>query len=143
MASEYRIVVQRRTHEGKWRKVFAMHGSAETATEALMHAAKAKGRHPANGDRSSSEPSYRDLHGLVRYPNLTVEVTGTDDNVFSLISRVRHSLREAQVAPSEITEFRTQCGQRESGLQKLNMTYEHILAVSSRWVKLTRTPASS
>ena len=44
----------------------------------------------------------------IKYPNVTVQLTGHDGNAFFVIGRVRQALREAGVSEEEISEFTAQ-----------------------------------
>lgn len=136
MKQTYRILVQRMTTDGKWKRVISTQGPAESPLEALVLAAEHKGRAPAGSEKNVKMPNFLDANGPVRYPNVHVELNGTSGNVFSLIGRTRTALRLAKIAPGEITKFTSECGQRESGLQKSNMTYDAVREVVTRWVKV-------
>lgn len=129
----YRVIVQREVRPGVWTKEWSIQGPAEDPTAALG-LALAHARHPS-GKRKNSAPNWIDEKGPVRYPNITVVVSDTQD-VFTVLSRTRVAMREANVAPSDVTRFITECGGRESGLQKISMDYAKVVQVAKNWVTL-------
>tara|TARA_B100000287_G_C20113433_1_gene575309 strand:- start:31 stop:237 length:207 start_codon:yes stop_codon:yes gene_type:complete len=41
----------------------------------------------------------------IKYPNITVQLTGEDGNVMSIIGRCRREMRNAKCTPEQIDEF--------------------------------------
>jgi hypothetical protein len=64
----------------------------------------------------------------IRHPEVTVQLTGTDGNAFSILGRVRRALGDAGVPDEEIREFMDQA---TAG------TYDELLAACMRWVEVT------
>lgn len=60
-----------------------------------------------------------------KYPDIEVELTGTDGNAFSIIGAVTQNLRRNGVAGSEINEFR---------LEAMSGDYDNVLVTAMRWV---------
>lgn len=60
-----------------------------------------------------------------RYPDVTVELTGTSGNAFSIIGTVRNALRRAKVPADEVSAF-----QKEA----MSGDYDNVLAAAMRWV---------
>ena len=44
---------------------------------------------------------------MVKYPEITVQLSGEDGNVFSIMGRMSKALRKAGVNQDEINEFQT------------------------------------
>lgn len=61
----------------------------------------------------------------VKYPNVTVQLSGTDSNAHMIISRVARELRHAGVSEEEIAEYNREA---RSG------DYEDVLRTTMRWV---------
>lgn len=130
----YRVIVQRETGPGRWKREWSIAGPAEDPTEALAKALS-KARHPA-GKRAQDALNYRS-DGDIRYPNIEVRLSGVDGNVFNVIGRVRQALKTAGVPPAEVTAFTTAVGGRESGLQKITWDYDRVLQVVMKWVSVS------
>ena len=64
----------------------------------------------------------------VKYPEISVQLTGQDGNAFVLIGLVRQALRRAGVAKAEIDEF-----VREA----MSKDYDHVLQTCMKWVDVT------
>ena len=62
-----------------------------------------------------------------KYPNVEVELTGQDGNVFNIIGRVRRELRR-KVGPEEAAAF-----VKEATSQK---SYDDVLQCVMRWVEV-------
>ena len=63
----------------------------------------------------------------VKYPDVTVQLTGEDGNAFFIIGRIRQALRRHGVPQEEIEEF---CEEAMSG------DYNHVLNTAMRWVEV-------
>jgi len=64
----------------------------------------------------------------VRHPEVSVQLTGTDGNAFSVIGRVSNALRRAGVRNGEIDEFTTEATSGD---------YSNVLATCMRWVNVS------
>jgi len=64
---------------------------------------------------------------VVKYPEIEVQLVGTDGNAFALISVVRKALRKAEVSQEEIGEF---VNEATSG------DYTHLLRTCMSWVNV-------
>lgn len=64
----------------------------------------------------------------VRYPDIKVQLVGTDGNAFAVIGKVTRSLREAGVHQRAIDEF-TQ--------EATNGDYSHLLHTAMLWVDVS------
>lgn len=62
---------------------------------------------------------------MVKYPEIEVTLSGQDGNAFSIMSRVKASLRRAGVASFEIDEYL---------LESMSGDYDNLLRVASSWV---------
>ena len=65
----------------------------------------------------------------VKFPDVHVQLSGEDGNVFSIIGRVSQALRRAGCAPSEINAFQTQVQSSQS--------YDEALSVVMQWVSVS------
>lgn len=63
----------------------------------------------------------------VKYPDVTVQLTGEDGNAFFIIGRIRQALRRHGVPQEEIEAF---CEEAMSG------DYNHVLNTAMRWVEV-------
>lgn len=62
----------------------------------------------------------------IRYPDVHVQLTGEDGNIFYIMGRVRGALKRAGVPEDVISEFVTELTDSDS--------YEAALRVVMRWV---------
>lgn len=63
----------------------------------------------------------------VKYPNVTVKLTGADGNVFNLLGITSRALRNAQVTPEIINTFLEEA---KSG------DYDHAIQTIMKWVNV-------
>ena len=63
----------------------------------------------------------------IKYPEIEVELMGTDGNAFALIGKVQKALKEAEVSKEEIDEF---FNEATSG------DYNHLLQTCMEWVNV-------
>ena len=61
----------------------------------------------------------------IKYPDVEVELSGQDDNAFSIMGRVAMALRRAKVPTEEIDKYKTEC---------LSGDYDHLLQTTMAWV---------
>lgn len=61
----------------------------------------------------------------IKYPNVKVQLTGTDGNAFAILGKVQRALRKGNASPSDVTEF---FNEATSG------DYDHLLQTCMRWV---------
>lgn len=61
----------------------------------------------------------------VKYPDITVQLSGANGNAVLIISAVARALRRGGVAPHEVQRFREEA---KSG------DYDNVLATCTRWV---------
>ena len=61
----------------------------------------------------------------VKYPNITVQLTGQDSNAFNLIGLVQRALKRAKVPPEEVAKFRQEA---------MSGDYDNVLQTCMRWV---------
>lgn len=66
---------------------------------------------------------------MTKYPQVKCKLSGTDGNVFAIISKVRRSMREAGAAPSEIEAFEKEAFDSES--------YDHVLRLAMKTVDVS------
>lgn len=60
-----------------------------------------------------------------RYPDVTVQLTGTDGNAFAILGTVQRALRRAGCPPHVIADFVEEATADD---------YDHLLATCQRWV---------
>ena len=60
-----------------------------------------------------------------RYPDITVQLTGTDGNACAIIGAVLRALYRAQVPTAEIDKFRDEATSGD---------YENVIQTAMRWV---------
>jgi len=63
----------------------------------------------------------------VKYPDITVQLTGTDGNAFAVIGKVQMALRRARVPQEEVDAF---VKEATSG------DYNNVLATCMSWVEV-------
>ena len=63
----------------------------------------------------------------VKYPEITVQLTGTDGNAFSIIGTVQRALRRAGVDAAEVSAFVAEA---------MSGDYDNVLATAMRWVEV-------
>lgn len=67
----------------------------------------------------------RHIAGGPKYPNVTVQLSGTDGNAFAILGKMRREMRRKGVSEAEVTEF---MGEAMSG------DYDNLLRTCLRWV---------
>ena len=60
-----------------------------------------------------------------KYPEVTVKLTGTDGNAFSILGKVKKALRLHGVSTTEQTEFWTEATSGD---------YDNVLMTAMKWV---------
>ena len=63
----------------------------------------------------------------IKYPEIEVQLDGTDGNAFALIGKVQKALKEAEVSKEELDEF---FNEATSG------DYNHLLQTCMEWVNV-------
>jgi hypothetical protein len=63
-----------------------------------------------------------------KYPDITVQLTGTDGNAYAVLGKVSQALRQAGVSPAERDAFMAEATQG---------SYDHLLQVVMQWVEVT------
>lgn len=63
----------------------------------------------------------------IKYPEIEVELVGTDGNAFALIGKVQKALKEAEVSKEELDEFFTEATSGD---------YNHLLRTCMAWVNV-------
>ncbi|WP_296203920.1 hypothetical protein [uncultured Hyphomicrobium sp.] len=62
-----------------------------------------------------------------KYPDITVELTGSDGNAFAVLGKVRKALRQAGLRDDEIKKFSDEA---------MAGDYDHLLRTCMRWVNV-------
>jgi hypothetical protein len=65
---------------------------------------------------------------IPKYPDVTVQLTGTDGNAFSIVGKVQRALRRANVFEGEVQAFVTEATSGD---------YDNVLSTAMRWVDVT------
>jgi hypothetical protein len=63
----------------------------------------------------------------VRFPKVTVKLTGEDGNAFAILGRVRKALRRAKVSAEDLDAFTKEATSGD---------YDNLLATVMRWVNV-------
>lgn len=63
-----------------------------------------------------------------RYPDVQVQLTGTDGNAFAIMGTVTRELRRAGVSAEEISKYRE---------ESMSGDYDSLLATAMRWVDVS------
>jgi len=63
-----------------------------------------------------------------KYPDIEVELVGTDGNAGSIMGAVTRAMRRAGVPPSELGTYREEA---------MSGTYDQLLQTTMRWVSVT------
>lgn len=63
----------------------------------------------------------------IKYPDITVELTGHDGNAFSILASVRAALKNSDVSDAEIKEF---------SHEAMSGNYDHLLQTCMTWVNV-------
>ena len=63
----------------------------------------------------------------VRYPDITVQLTGENGNAFNVIGLVQRALKQAKVPAEEVAKFRTEA---------MSGDYDNVLVTAMRWVNV-------
>lgn len=61
----------------------------------------------------------------VKYPNIKVQLVGTDGNAFSILGNVKRELRRGGVSAEEQESFMEEA---------MSGDYDHLLATCMKWV---------
>lgn len=64
----------------------------------------------------------------VKYPEIAVQLTGTDGNAMSVIGRITAALRRNKVSNDEINQFVEEA---------MSGDYDNVLATAMRWVDVS------
>lgn len=64
----------------------------------------------------------------VKYPNVTVHLTGTDGNVFALIGAVKSELLRSGVSADEVRNFTNEA--------MVQCSYDHVIQLIMRTVEV-------
>ena len=61
----------------------------------------------------------------MKYPDVTVQLSGEDGNAFFIVGRVRNALRRAGVEKKELDAFSEEA---------MSGDYDHVLQTAMKWV---------
>jgi hypothetical protein len=62
-----------------------------------------------------------------RYPEITVQLTGTNGNAYAVLGQVRRALRKAELGDAVVKEFTDEATAGD---------YDHLLATCMNWVNV-------
>jgi hypothetical protein len=60
----------------------------------------------------------------VKYPQITVQLSGTDGNAFFILGAMQKALKRAKIPPEEIDQFREEA---------MSGDYDHLLQTCMKW----------
>ena len=63
----------------------------------------------------------------MKYPDITVELTGNDGNAFAVLGNVSRVLRKNEVSKQEIDDFMTEATSGD---------YDNLLQICMKWVNV-------
>ena len=63
----------------------------------------------------------------IKYPDVTVQLTGESGNAFAIIGAVRVALRRADIEKAEIEAFTAEASSGD---------YDHLLQTAMKWVNV-------
>lgn len=63
----------------------------------------------------------------IKYPQITVQLSGEDGNAFSILGRVQKALRRGGVPQDEIKQYLDDA---------MSGDYDHLLQTTMRWVEV-------
>ena len=61
----------------------------------------------------------------VKYPDIKVQLVGTDGNAYVIMGKVARALRAARVSAEEVSQFRNEATSGD---------YDHLLQTCMKWV---------
>ena len=64
----------------------------------------------------------------IKYPNVTVQLTGTDGNAYAIMGTVQRALWQAGVPKQEIDEYLK---------ESMSGDYDHLLQTAMTWVEVS------
>ncbi len=64
----------------------------------------------------------------IKYPNIKVQLTGTDGNAYSIIGKVAKALKRGGVSGPEVSEFTR---------KSMSGNYDNVLQTAMRWVDVS------
>jgi hypothetical protein len=62
-----------------------------------------------------------------KYPNVTVQLTGTDGNAFAIMGRVQAALRKAGATKEELAQY---------SMDSMSGDYDNLLRAQTKWVNI-------
>ena len=62
---------------------------------------------------------------MVKYPEIEVQLSGSDGNAFAVLGKVQKALRRADVPKEEVEQFTKEATSGD---------YDHLLGVCEEWV---------
>ena len=64
---------------------------------------------------------------MTKYPNITVVLTNTDSNAFSILGKIKKAMNKQNVPKEEIEKFMTEA---------MSSNYNHLLQTCMKWVNV-------
>jgi len=65
---------------------------------------------------------------MPKYPNITVQLVGSDGNAFAILGKVSQAMRRAKVSPDEVKTFQDEATSGD---------YDNLLATCMKWVDVS------
>ena len=75
----------------------------------------------------SSNQNTKEQMSMTKYPNIEVELTGSDGNAFAIIGRVKAALADGGASYEQVNEFMDEATSGD---------YNNVLATAMRWVSV-------
>lgn len=67
------------------------------------------------------------MNDQIKFPEITVQLTGQDGNAFAILGRVRKAMKRAGVEAEDIKAFTTEATSGD---------YDHLLQTCMEWVEV-------
>jgi hypothetical protein len=64
----------------------------------------------------------------VKYPEIEVQLTGTDGNAFAILGKVARAMRDAGLTNEQVKEFQSEA---------MSGDYDHLLRTAMRFVEVS------
>jgi hypothetical protein len=68
------------------------------------------------------------MNTIVKFPDIEVELTGTDGNAYAILGAVQKALRTGGASDADVKEFHAEATSGD---------YDHLLQTCMRWVEVS------